>query len=104
MERLLALDERREKIESLIIASMKLLHSATRSMQSELQAMYDGRTADIEELGDLIVENPLEGLLSHLRYRDEPTNVSQILRSRWWRKPEFRMPRMSDKTGTNIAT
>ncbi|EHL02024.1 hypothetical protein M7I_1976 [Glarea lozoyensis 74030] len=61
MERLLALDDRRQKIEGLIIASMKRLHSATNNIQSELLAMYEGRTAEIEELVDISIEGPFEG-------------------------------------------
>jgi hypothetical protein len=71
MNRLIALDERREKIENLIIASMKNLHAAISNIQTELQAMYDGRKTDIEELGDLTVDNPFEGLSSHWRYCNE---------------------------------
>lgn len=61
MERLISLDERREKIEGLIIESMKRLHSATSTMQTELQAMYDGRVTDVEELMNLSLEGPFEG-------------------------------------------
>jgi hypothetical protein len=61
MDHLLALDDRREKIESLIIASMKRLHSATNNIQSELQAMFDGRIADIEEIANPKFGSPLEG-------------------------------------------
>lgn len=64
IERLIALDNRRENIERLIIASMKRLESAISTGVIALQVVYDGRVADMDDLDKQhAVRKLLEGVL-----------------------------------------